>query len=265
MSTPLLYNLGFSSPKQLTNKIMITVLELQKLYEGILSLEKCTWIEVDEILPEGSPTGTKWSSNQKNQTSRDYDKAVNTYLTKYSEFVQLPLSDDVKNANVRIQTSTKDLENARKRLKNASDTADAIASFMEVIDFILSLVPLGFVDPRSIVEGTLATSPVGDIDSLLSFNVLIDVVNKCYLIAFLNDISETDRLIYYGYAFRLHTAILTISCLDYSHSTELFIEKVTAISEELQIVLETSNVRSQLTQEVKALLGFFEDVVVYHP
>lgn len=245
---------------------MSSALELQSMYQGIREMEQCTWIQVGTLLPKDSPNATEWTSEHKDKTSRLYDDAVNKYLLKYSDFVNLPLSGDVLEANKRIIKATADLIDARKKLKNASDTVDAVASFLEVIDFVITLIaPLGFVDPRINILNTFATAPVGEADQELPYTQLIDVVSKSYLLASTGNIEETNKLLIYGYTFRLHKSILIISSMGYSHAAMLFVAQVTAISEKIQISLETGSSILQTTQALKELVEACEAVVVYHP
>lgn len=245
---------------------MSSALELQSMYQGILEMEQCTWIKVGTLLPTNSPNATQWTSEQKDQASRRYDDAVNKYLLKYSEFANLAPSSDVIEANKRIIAGTADLKDARNRLKSASDTADAIASFLEVIDFVISLIaPLAFNDFRINIVGTFATSPAGDVDQELPYTRLIDIVTNSYLFASLGNIEEIDRILIHGYTLRLHKSILVISSLGYSRTTMLFVAKVTAISERIQTSLQTGGSISQTSQDLKDLMEACEAVVVYHP
>ncbi|MBW4530594.1 MAG: hypothetical protein KME02_07905 [Aphanothece saxicola GSE-SYN-MK-01-06B] len=169
-------------------------------------------------------------------------------------------------ANERIIARTAELKDARNRLKSASDTADAIASFLEVIDFVISLIaPLGFDSPQINVLNTFATLPAGDVDQELPYTHLIDIVSNSYLLASLSNTAEIDRMLIHGYALRLHRSILVISSLGYSHATMQFVARVTEIADRIQALLQVRGSISQAPQDLKDLMEACEAVVVYHP
>jgi|LakMenE18May11ns_1017448.scaffolds.fasta_scaffold9933538_4 hypothetical protein len=245
---------------------MSPALDLQTMYQGIREMEQCTWIPVGTLLPKDSPNATKWTSEHKDKVSRFYDDAVNKFLFKYSEFVKLPPSSDVLEANKRIIKATADLKDAKNRLKSASDTVDAVASFLEIIDSVITLIaPFGIVDPRVNIFNTFATSPEGEAAQELPYTQLMDIVTKSYLLASAGNIEEMNRLLILGYTFRLHKSILIISSMGYSRAAMLFVTQVNALTLKIQISLETGSSISQTIQGLKMLMEACEAVVVYHP